>query len=47
MKQIDVAGGQLEQLMNIPFIGGRANIERVYSNLQGAQQKLMFLLRLI
>ncbi|MEC7487264.1 MAG: polysaccharide biosynthesis tyrosine autokinase [Verrucomicrobiota bacterium] len=34
MKQIDAADGQLDQLMNIPFIGGRANIERVYSNLQ-------------
>ena len=34
MKQIDAAEGQLDQLMNIPFIGGRSNIERIYSDLQ-------------
>ena len=34
MKQIDAAEGQLDQLMNIPFIGGRSNIERIYGDLQ-------------
>lgn len=34
IKQIDAAEGQLDQLMNIPFIGGRSNIERIYRDLQ-------------
>lgn len=34
IKQIEAAEGQLDQLMNISFIGGRSNIEKIYNDLQ-------------
>tara|TARA_B110000977_G_scaffold169467_1_gene219455 strand:+ start:4701 stop:6944 length:2244 start_codon:yes stop_codon:yes gene_type:complete len=35
IKQLQEAAGQLDLLMNIPSIGGRSNIERIYNELQG------------
>ena len=35
IKQLQEAAGQLDLLMNIPSIGGRSNIERLYNELQG------------
>jgi succinoglycan biosynthesis transport protein ExoP len=44
IKQLHGVEGQLDLLMNIPFIGGRLNIERIYNQLQGlkTEERVMY-----